>query len=174
MSTIKIFCIEKKQKKVCFSPLMCGSWQVHGDKLKNITRIMILSLCGQVTVCHQCCIGQGSMPRWSSVGCWLVSTVTARLVVDQHFLDNFDGEIVKTQGELVKTDYRVHTTCQWVEEKVETFRFYTNTEDGTEDEHQFELATVIDVNYNTDKIHNFHERWIWAFIYIRSFNRVTM
>jgi len=108
------------------------------------------------------------MRRWGYFGCWFL-TVTAKLVVDRSFLDNFDGEIAKTQGELVKTEYRRHTTCQGVEEKVETFRFYSIAEDGVEDEHQFELATVVDVNYNTEKIHNFHERWIWAYIYIRPY-----
>ena len=96
------------------------------------------------------------------------ATAAARLVMDKDFLENFDGEIVKTQGDLVKKDFRQHATCPNVEEKVETFRFYTLTEDGGEDEHLFELASVIDVIYNTDKIHNFHERWIWAYIYIRS------
>ena len=106
------------------------------------------------------------MRHWGYFACWFV-TVATKLVVDRSFLDNFDGEIAKTQGELVKTEYRVHTTCHLVEEKVETFRFYSIAEDGVEDEHQFELATVVDVNYNTEKIHNFHERWIWAYIYIR-------
>ena len=107
------------------------------------------------------------MKHWGCVGCWLVTTITAKLVVDQNFLENFDGEIVKKQGDLVNTEYREHSTCPWVEEKVETFRFYSHDDDGGEDEHEFQLASVIDVNYNTDKIHNFHERWIWAYIYIR-------
>ena len=101
------------------------------------------------------------------LGLWF-ATAAARLVMDKDFLQNFDGEIVKTQGELVKKDFRQHATCPTVEEKVETFRFYTLAEEGGEDEHLFELASVIDVIYNTDKIHNFHERWIWAYIYIRS------
>ena len=97
---------------------------------------------------------------------WIYSA-SAKLVVDQAFLDKMDGEIIKTEGELVNTTYREHSRCPNVEEKVELFKFYTIDEDGDEVENLFELATTIDIHYNTDKIHNYHERWIWAYIYIR-------
>lgn len=58
------------------------------------------------------------MKHWGCVGCWLVTTITAKLVVDQNFLENFDGEIVKKQGVLVNTEFREHSTCPCVEEKV--------------------------------------------------------
>ena len=99
--------------------------------------------------------------------CLWFARAAARLVVDQDFLDNFDSEIVKTEGDLVNTTYREHPSCQNVEEKVETFEFFTLDEEGKEVPNVFELATTIDFIYNTDKIHNFHERWIWGYIYIR-------
>ena len=108
---------------------------------------------------------------WLSIG----TTVLSKLLVEKEFLENFDGELVKSQGEHINKTYREHSSCKHVEEVVDTFRFFSLDEDGSEVEHQLEVSAAVDIVYNIDKIHNFHERWIWAYILIRlRSNSITM
>ena len=58
--------------------------------------------------------------------------------------------------------------CEGVEEDLQEYSFTRLGDAGQEKEDTATIATVRDITYDTEKVINVDEQWIWGIVYIRS------
>ena len=58
--------------------------------------------------------------------------------------------------------------CEGVEEELQEYSFTRLGDTGQEREDTATIATVRDITYDTEKVINVDEQWIWGIVYIRS------
>ena len=64
--------------------------------------------------------------------------------------------------------------CEGVEEELQEYRFTRLGDTGQEREDTATIATVRDITYDTEKVINVDEQWIWGIVYIRSHRQLAL
>ena len=64
--------------------------------------------------------------------------------------------------------------CEGVEEDLQEYSFTRLGDTGQEREDTATIATVRDITYDTEKVINVDEQWIWGIVYIRSHRQLAL
>ena len=64
--------------------------------------------------------------------------------------------------------------CEGVEEDLQEYSFTRLGDAGQEKEDTATIATVRDITYDTEKVINVDEQWIWGIVYIRSHRQLAL
>lgn len=91
----------------------------------------------------------------------------SKLVINHDEIGEYSMDDMKAEGEFIKTERVPHPSCDFVDEQHDLYRYFVREQDGSETEEIATIKTVVDVTFDTEKIINFHERWIFDYIFIR-------
>ena len=97
----------------------------------------------------------------------LINTFHLKLVIPHDEIESYSMDRVISEAELIGSETVPHETCPNVEKLLEKYRFYVRNEDGSESEEEAVIKSVKDITYDTNKIINMNEHWIYSNIYIR-------
>ena len=97
----------------------------------------------------------------------LINTFHLKLVIPHDEVEKYSMDRVISEAELIGSETVPHETCPNVDELLEKYRFYVRNEDGSESEEEAVIKSVKDITYDTNKIINMNEHWIYSNIYIR-------